>query len=97
MSSFRHPHSKYWHGVWTIIQLMYIMSTYTSVSLLLCPSLLGNRVSLVIDHDHAYTAITTFVRKEVLTLFIPYRVHACVSVDTFALNYTQSVNIDTLA
>lgn len=35
----RRPHTKYWHGVWTIIQIMYIMAVETSVSLLLCPTL----------------------------------------------------------
>ena len=35
----RRPHTKYWHGVWTIIQIMYIMAVDTSVSLLLCPTL----------------------------------------------------------
>ena len=43
--SFRHPHSKYWYGVWTVIQLMFIMSIRTSVSLLLCPTLIGSKVS----------------------------------------------------
>jgi hypothetical protein len=35
----RRPHTKCWHGVWTIIQIMYIMAVDTSVSLLLCPTL----------------------------------------------------------
>ena len=34
---YRRPHSKCWFGVWTIIQLLYIMAVNTSVSLLLCP------------------------------------------------------------
>ena len=37
--SCRRPHSKYWFGVWTIVQLLYIMAINTSVSLLLCPRL----------------------------------------------------------
>ena len=35
---YRRPHTRYWHGVWTIIQVMYIMAVQTSVSLLLCPT-----------------------------------------------------------
>lgn len=35
----RHHRFKYWHGIWTIILLMYVMTLETSVSLLLCPTL----------------------------------------------------------
>ena len=35
----RRTRSIYWHGVWTVVQLVYIMAVKTSASLLLCPTL----------------------------------------------------------
>lgn len=35
----RHHRFKYWHGIWTIVLLLYVMSVETSTSLLFCPTL----------------------------------------------------------
>lgn len=38
----KHHRFKYWHSIWTIILLMYVMTLETSVSLLFCPTLNAN-------------------------------------------------------
>ena len=43
-------HTKYWHGVWTIIQIMYIMAVNTSLSLLLCPTLTRTTSERTVTH-----------------------------------------------
>ena len=50
--SHRRTRSIYWHGVWTIVQLMYIMAVKTSVSLLLCPTLTESGTSKITVGDN---------------------------------------------
>ena len=62
MYTHRHHRFKYWHGIWTIVLLLYVMSVETSTSLLFCPTLNVNdcpeveRVSVHSMHTYGYIA-----------------------------------------
>lgn len=78
----KHHRFKYWHSIWTIILLMYVMTLETSVSLLFCPTLNANcpNVTRVWFFDgsvkcysngwHIFLAILSMVSLLLQALFI---------------------------
>ena len=82
--TYRRPHSKYWFGVWTIVQLLYIMAVNTSVSLLLCPRFTRTTLSAtsMITVSSTYIICCWMYRKRFdycvsSVIFIVYILQSC--------------------
>lgn len=82
----RGSHSKYWHGIWTVIFLMYPRAVDTTISLLFCPTLTGTLASGEFDEIilwffdgsvkcfqgvHIFLGIVAIIALTLLALLVP--------------------------